>query len=79
MRSYLKTQSGTLHAAASFRADVLLARELLQFHDVADILNIPARDENTGILTLDITAIDPIDTASYDTSTSPLFRSAIMR
>ena len=33
----------------------------------------------TGILTLDITALDPIDNASYDTSTSPLFRSAMMR
>ncbi len=66
-------------SAASFRADVLLARELLQFHDMADILNIPARDGGTGILTLDITALDPIDTASYDTSSSPLFRSAMMK
>ena len=79
MRSYLKTQSGTLHAAASFRADVLLARELLQFHDVAAIPDIPALDKGSGILTLDITALDPIDTSSYDTHTSPLFRSAMMR
>ena len=70
---------GNEPAAASFRADSLLARELLQFHNVADILNIPARDENTGILMLDITVLDPIDTSSYDTSSTPLFRSAMMR
>lgn len=70
---------GNEPSAASFRADVLLARELLQFHDIAAIPDIPAPDEGTGIITLDITAIDPIDTASYDTSTSPLFRSAMMR
>lgn len=61
------------------RADSLLARELLQFHDVAAIPDIPALDKGSGILTLDITALDPIDTSSYDTSTSPLFRSAMMR
>ena len=54
-------------------------RELLQFHNIAAIPDIPAPDEDTNILTLDITVIDPIDTASYDTSTSPLFRSAMMR
>ena len=70
---------GNEPAAASFRADVLLARELLQFHDIAAIPDIPAPNEDTGILTLDITDLDPIDTASYDTSTSPLFRSAMMR
>lgn len=70
---------GNEPAAASFRADALLARELLQFHDVAAIPDIPAPDENTGILTLDITALDPIDKASYDASISPLFRSAMMR
>ena len=70
---------GNEPAAASFRADALLAGELLQFHDVAAIPDIPTPDEGSGILTLDITALDPIDTASYDTSTSPLFRSAMMR
>ena len=65
--------------AASFRADSLLARELLQFHDMAAIPVILAQDDGTGIFTLDITAIDPIDTSSYDTSTSPLFRSSMMR
>ena len=70
---------GNEQAAASFRADALLARELLQFHDVAAIPEIPTPDEDTGILTLDITDLDPIDTTSYDTSTSPLFRSAMMR
>ena len=66
-------------SAASFRADVLLARELLQFHDIAAIPDIPDQNDGTGIFTLDITVLDPIDTASYDTSTSPLFRSAMMR
>ena len=70
---------GNEPSAASFRADSLLARELLQFHDVAAIPEIPTPDEDTGILTLDITDLDPIDTTSYDTSTSPLFRSAMMR
>ena len=70
---------GNKLAAASFRADALLAGELLQFHDVAAIPDIPALDKGSGILTLDITVIDPIDTNSYDTSTSPLFRSAMMR
>ena len=70
---------GNEPAAASFRADALLARELLQFHNIAAIPDIPAPDEGTGILTLDITDLDPIDTASYDNSTSPLFRSAMMR
>ena len=70
---------GNESAAASFRADALLARELLQFHDVAAIPDIPTSDEGSGILTLDITVLDPIDTASYDNSTSPLFRSAMMK
>ena len=66
-------------AAASFRADALLAGELLQFHDIATIPEAPTTDNDTGILTLDITALDPIDTTSYDNSTSPLFRSAMMK
>jgi len=70
---------GNEPSAASFRADSLLARELLQFHDVAAIPDIPALDKGSGILTLDITVLDPIDTVSFDTSTSPLFRSAMMR
>ena len=70
---------GNEPAAASFRADSLLAQELLQFHDVAAIPDIPALDKGSGILTLDITVLDPIDTSSYDTSNSPLFRSAMMR
>lgn len=43
------------------------------------MLFILAQDDRTGGLTLDITALDPIDTASNDTSCSPLFRSALMR
>lgn len=70
---------GNEHAATSFRADSLLARELLQFHDISAIPDIPTPDEVTGLLTLDITALDPIDKDSYDTSISPLFRSAMMR
>jgi len=70
---------GNEQAAASFRADALLARELLQFHDLAAIPEVPATDNEIGLLTLDITVLDPIDTVSFDTSTSPLFRSAMMR
>ena len=77
--AFIESIGGNESAAASFRADSLLARELLQFHDVAAIPDIPTPDEGTGIITLDITTLDPIDTASYDTSTSPLFRSAMMR
>ena len=77
--AFSESLRGNESAAASFRADALLARELLQFHDVAAIPEIPTPDEDTGILTLEITALDPIDTVSFDTSTSPLFRSAMMR
>ena len=70
---------GNEPSAASFRADSLLARELLQFHDLTAIPDIPDQNDGTGIFTLDITALDPIDTSSYDTSTSPLFRSAMMK
>ena len=58
---------------------MLLARELLQFHDLTAIPDIPDQNDGTGIFTLDITVLDPIDTSSYDTSTSPLFRSAMMK
>ena len=70
---------GNEPAAASFRADALLAGELLQFHDLAAIPEVPATDNETGLLTLDLTDLDQIDKDSYDTSTSPLFRSAMMR
>ena len=70
---------GNEQAAASFRADALLARELLQFHDLEAIPEVPATDNETDLLTLDLTALDPIDTSNYDTSTSPLFRSAMMK
>lgn len=77
--AFIESIRGNEQAAASFRADALLARELLQFHDLAAIPEVPATDNETGLLTLDITDLDPIDTSSYDTSTSPLFRSAMMR
>lgn len=76
--AFIESIRGDEPSAVSFRADSLLARELLQFHDIAAIPNIPSPDEGSGILSLDITALDPIDTPSYDTSTSPLFRSAIL-
>ena len=70
---------GNEPSAASFRADALLARELLQFHDIASIPEFPAADDKTSLLTLDLIALDPLDISSYDTSKSPLFRSAMMR
>ena len=77
--AFIESIRGNEQAAASFRADSLLARELLQFHDLAAIPEVPATDNETGLLTLNLTTLDPIDTSTYDTSTSPLFRSAMMR